>query len=133
MYVRANLRVARSHSRIESGMISDRGEDPTGITRKPYGGGYSLPPIFMIEDLILPLVLLVTRLIRENEQLKSDLAKHGESYAQESDFFERESVLAENREDVDNQVMLGDTGLDVDEYDTNAAQLIDDLLFRKYF
>ena len=101
--------------------------------RKPYGRGCPLPPIFMIEDLTLPLVLLVIRLIQENKQLKRDLAKYGEVYAQECDFFERESVLAENREDVDNLVMLGDTDLDINEYDTDVAQSLNDLLFRRYF
>lgn len=48
-------------------------------------------------------------------------------------FYEREVVWAENREDVDNQIMLGDEGLDIAEYDTNAAQWENNLLCSKYF
>lgn len=48
-------------------------------------------------------------------------------------FYEREAIWAENREDVDNQVMLGDEDLDIAEYDTSAAQWENNLLYSKYF
>ena len=48
-------------------------------------------------------------------------------------FYEREAIWAENREDVDNQIMLGDEGLDIAEYDTSAAQWENNLLCSKYF
>ena len=48
-------------------------------------------------------------------------------------FYEREAFYIENREDVDNQVMLGDEDLDIAEYDTSAAQWENNLLYSKYF
>lgn len=48
-------------------------------------------------------------------------------------FYEREAIWTENREDVDNQIMLGDEGLDIAEYDTSAAQWENNLLYSKYF
>jgi hypothetical protein len=48
-------------------------------------------------------------------------------------FYEREAIWAENREDVDNQIMLGDEGLNIAEYDTSAAQWENNLLYSKYF
>ena len=48
-------------------------------------------------------------------------------------FYEREAYYIENREDVDNQVMLGDEDLDIAEYDTSAAQWENNLLYSKYF
>lgn len=48
-------------------------------------------------------------------------------------FYEREAYYIENREDVDNQVMLGDEDLDIAEYDTAAAQWENNMLYSKYF
>lgn len=48
-------------------------------------------------------------------------------------FYEREAIWAENREDVDGLVLLGDENLDIAEYDTNAAQWENNLLYSKYF
>ena len=50
----------------------------------------------------------------------------------ENIFQEREDHLAENRDEVDNLVLLGDEDIDIEEFDSVASQQIDEMICAKY-
>ncbi|NCS36708.1 MAG: hypothetical protein GPJ14_21875 [Microcystis aeruginosa G11-01] len=47
-------------------------------------------------------------------------------------FQELEDHLAENRDEVENLVLLGDEDIDIEEYDSIASQQIDEMICEKY-
>jgi hypothetical protein len=62
------------------------------------------------------------REIKQNTYLESD---------QENE--EREAILAENREEPENLILLGDEDLDIAEYDSTASQHLNEIAHEKYF
>jgi hypothetical protein len=47
-------------------------------------------------------------------------------------FQEREDILTENRDEVDNLVLLGDEDIDIEEFDSVASQQIGEMICAKY-
>lgn len=62
------------------------------------------------------------REIKQNTYLESD---------QENK--DREAILAENREESENLILLGDEDLDIAEYDPASSQRLDEISYAKYF